>query len=582
MTANKKETLDSTYFYAVSNGSEHIFPNNTLSHFHNILPKMLINMHNKYEIGLSEIMLDAKFKCRVLPEEHIPTLILSKLDVPPQDSDITTEYFKYEYPIHIPHHKMSLLKLIMYLYTYQSEISGRTRRPYILSWVQKYKQYCFGCFDDLKGKPTSDGREYKLYVHTRFNQFIQAEFKSEHAQLQSLNYIGTRQIDNEPYHVYEYLSNTTIFFACNTSWTVLPSFYQPTIFIETNCIDGQIYNQKVKKQIGFSNVPNNDYTQHITYFYKEFEAVQFYPLKISNFDKLEIKLVDIEGNQIRLLPGRATLVKFILRPRRTNMSINKHFINVSSKKETGISKDNTESNFKVQLPRPINLYGRWRATILAAIFPSQFKLELTEFERALIIHIFPTATDSLKYALVLPNVNSIEEIANYIENKTDYNIEVEIDAITGGLSLTSKFHVKYQLNAALFYFLGGIQPETDTVNILTLERARDQAVTFHRPPRFEQHWPSTVFVYADFIKHSIVGGEMMKTIKIIPIVSRNIINNTYLQHEWKTLEWHEINNSVLHTLHFELRGQGGDLIQFNNKPDDENYTWFKIVIEKAD
>lgn len=574
--ASTNAESDAVYFYAVSNASETIFPTNTLSHFHNILPKMLINTHIKYEVGLSEIMLDAKFKCRVLPEENVPTLILSTQNVPNEGDEINIDYFKNEYPIHVPHQKMTLKKLIMYLYTYQSEISGRIKRPYILSWVKNRRQYCFGCFDTLKGAFTADPRAYKLYVHQVFHDFIHADEAEQAAD----NCLGERIINGQPYIVYEYEATTKIFFTCNIDWFMLPSFYKPTMFVETNCIDAQVFNEKLKKHIGFCNVPNNDFTQEITYFYKEFEAIQFYPLKLANFEKLEIKLVDEDSNQLRLLPGRATLLKFILRPVRSKMDVRRHYINVSSKKEAGAGDANTESSFKVQLPRPLNLYGQWKVTILSAIFPSQFQLELGQRERILVVQVFPDGEDMIKYVLELPNVNSTEEIANFIEHETNYSIQVDIDATTGGLSVKSKLRAKYVLRSSLFYFLGGIKATLQPDKIMTFERQKNNAFTFHRPPRFEEHWPSNVFIYADFIKHSIVGGELMKTLKIIPIVAHNIVKNTYLQHEWKTLEWHRLNNTVIHTLNFELRDQTGALIKFNNKSTDENYTWFKLVLQK--
>lgn len=71
--------------------------------------------------------------------------------------------------------------------------------------------------------------------------------------------------------------------------------------------------------------------------------------------------------------------------------------------------------------------------------------------------------------------------------------------------------------------------------------------------------PKYLMIYADFINPSLMGGNLLKILKIIPVSESP---NNYVLYEIENKEYLELQNNILDTLQFEIRGHDGNLINF--------------------
>ena len=88
-------------------------------------------------------------------------------------------------------------------------------------------------------------------------------------------------------------------------------------------------------------------------------------------------------------------------------------------------------------------------------------------------------------------------------------------------------------------------------------------VLMNKPLQMSALKPQYIMLYADFIKPSIVGESYSKLLKIIQIPNHNA---NYHTEEFQLQESHSLENTLIQTMHFELRSHTGELINFaNNK-----------------
>ena len=71
--------------------------------------------------------------------------------------------------------------------------------------------------------------------------------------------------------------------------------------------------------------------------------------------------------------------------------------------------------------------------------------------------------------------------------------------------------------------------------------------------------PQYMMLYADFIQPSIVGESYSKLLKIIQIPNNNA---NYHTEEFQHQETHSLENTLIKTMHFEIRSHTGELINF--------------------
>ncbi len=312
-------------------------------------------------------------------------------------------------------------------------------------------------------------------------------------------------------------------------------------------------------------------------FHLEFLRPTYFELNNSRLQYIHIKLCDKHGRRLKLASGQATVLKFHLRRVIVEDKMNSHFIQVSSAAKT-ISGENKANKFSVQLPYTIKLHsdsvhGRWKVAISSAIIPSRFKLTIPDDFRILIVAF----EDVKKYTIVLPHVSTLDDICNFLTNKTNLMLETEEDATTGGLRLKPLHHMTITMRSILYNFLGGAVPDIAKEPLIQIKCLKTKSFVFPRPPRFEHEFPANAFVYCNFVEPSICAGNFLHILRVLSLATDHKHGRHHLVKSFKNLEFHNVNVDELQTLSFELRSHDGQLINFQ---DEKSEVMFNLVFKR--
>ena len=122
------------------------------------------------------------------------------------------------------------------------------------------------------------------------------------------------------------------------------------------------------------------------------------------------------------------------------------------------------------------------------------------------------------------------------------------------------------MSGKMAYFLG-MPLETENVETASLRVLRRQPYTFPFPPRFDRFYPQSVYIYSSLVDSSLVAGQSLKLLKIVPTafsgspLHTSSSNTNHI--EFKELELHNVRVSQLSKMSFEIRDQTGKLVSFS-------------------
>ena len=113
------------------------------------------------------------------------------------------------------------------------------------------------------------------------------------------------------------------------------------------------------------------------------------------------------------------------------------------------------------------------------------------------------------------------------------------------------------------YFLGGpLEYRNKPVIKITIKPQEEFFMS--RSVRFADFYPSTIFIYADFIEKTVVAGKELRLLRIVPIDYSQALSDSspVMTIEFKSLEFHPIQAEYLSKMEFQLRSQTGALVPF--------------------
>ena len=563
------------YFYTVSNGSMQLFKDNKLSEFSNVLPHSLTNSSQSYELALLEIIFNNEFLFPNLPaDDHIPSFILT------QETDyidkVKFSHYSGDAQFFLPRQHYSLWKFIRILETISSSgLRDKSDAPIIAAFSPELQLPLMGLFHNNKSEPwTASVKNYKLMVYKPLADLI---VSSTPVQNQKNSLEASINIDGSTYNVYGLLPGTHYFFAITRSWQRIPSHFEPSVFIECPSIDHHLFNNTLVAQLGHCGIPEHMTAGGAKGFHLEILKPTYFTLSTNKLQAVHVKLCDKNGNRLKLAPGPSTILKFHLRRVIQEERMNSHFVQVTSKAQTGVGTNNA-NKFTVQLPFPLQLHsdsflGQWKVGISSAIIPSRFKLTLSEESRIINIHFHQVET----FTLILPHHSTLNEVCDFLNNNTKSFLLAEEDSLTGGLRLTPQHTMNITMRSVLYNFLGGSVSDIEAEPIVQIRRLPEQPFVFPRPPRYEKEFPTSAFVYANFIEPSIVAGQFLRILRIISLSTNHKHGRHHLVKDFKHLEMHNVTTSRLQTLSFELRSHDGTPLDFQ---DQSSEVMFNLVFQR--
>ena len=359
--------------------------------------------------------------------------------------------------------------------------------------IIKNKRY-FGYFGNEKSKLCAIGAEkHFLYVYAPLARIIVDQREQDVMKMVFIEDIE---------FAYFEINEQGVFFTCDNNVREIKTNFDPYILITTPSIEPQYFDNKRVKSMAFvalsedkSKTLETDATVNQRYemHHHEFMHPQFYKLTCETLRSLQITLLDSALSQAKLMPGKATIVKLIVREAaKGNMDDIK--ISITSRPQP-LHMDNKHSDFTSELSENIFLPGGgWYASLISCSLPTRFKLGLTAQERSILLKVTSKSSSKpSRYTLTLTDsIHSSVEITEQINRLFPYE---EKDALfkvslhSGVLTCTPKFFkIEIFLSGELFYLLGGSQDQrSQPAVVLSIEK--NETYQFNVPPRLSEYLP---------------------------------------------------------------------------------------------
>ena len=340
------------------------------------------------------------------------------------------------------------------------------------------------------------------------------------------------------------------------------------------------------------------------YFQKRFDNIEYQGIK--SISSVEINFVDENFEQLKLLRGLVSYVELSCKEMTNGMIP----ISISSKKEIS-TPNNNPGNFKIILPRSLDFSHKKNARVaLTSISMSNYFEVLPGAQMNFMVmdpktlkfefHQFPkdgsinTHQDIQKWFHTLGKdvFDVVQRRTNVYKFKKPVCLAIgrDLAEVLGMPNGNSSRHGNrsYALNSIHldkdigaienYYFRASGMDEDDLIwkrkiellvyNFLTEQNSNstsvksfmkmghfsisameDTAYICTHPSRMIKLFPSTLYVYADFIDHSVISGEYRQLLKVVSLPLNSGHDFTI---EYENPEYVMLNHSVIQQLEFNI------------------------------
>ena len=571
------------YIYLVSNGSTNIYKN-SLSSFKNDISTL--NKKKIDAIAVSEVWVDDVFTSPYCPQRgDCPSIIVTKNDTDSMTSSDIEKLNPTE-KIFIPNAHFKYNEIFESISKCSGfELYSRRRKRTMKNelWYQNIAEQrtYFGCYASSKtGQLYSDSKDYFCYMYKPLSEALRDGNGGEDTKP-----FKTMNILDHEFDVYK-LNSRGCYFICKQDFSEdeeshfknLSTNFTPYLFLHSPSIKSHYFNQKLKsilcsltlekdktRIVGTRGVDTDKYTC----FHKEITFPIFFKTISDDLSTLEINLLDMNLNQASLQPGRTTIVKLITREKENKLISSMSDINVTvTSQPQNFHTNNNPAEFANELSEPLSLFGsQWYVALVSCSVPTRYKLPLDESSRAITFKISINRSIQIRSVTIPDDVQTAGEI---IEAMRSVILSTEaifsIDEHTTGLKIKAKRPIQIFMRGTLAYFLGSSTPYKD-VKIVRTHLTKDEELIMPFVPRFLEYYPNSLFLYCDFVDYTILAGKNLRLMKIMPAYYSNFehgkTSSNVRNLEFKTLEFHPVNTTILSTLNFAIRTQTGQLVPFS-------------------
>ena len=389
-------------------------------------------------------------------------------------------------------------------------------------------------------------------------------------------------------HIYfAYLVNSENTFPKSTKTDITKRNYPTVVKIVSNNVEPQIFNNS------FSNdlvVFCPDFKKHEDYHFHEFESKQYIPMLNTTITDFTVKLTDEYNQQLQLLPGIPTIIKLVIK----SMEEKKKSFNIRlTSVKTEQFQKNTNYNFKVKLPNILSLDKTWRVSLTSISHPNDYRTFLPDTnDRTMLFRKYDGNVTSTHFHTFAEDLYTIDRLLN--------ELRTFLEVFGGELILISPNKVRLKFSKPGTFWVSNnvlqvlgynewINLEDNATKIEIHARSQilkvqtkdgetkdsesedDLIVTkeeyildFHNPINLEFLKPNYVFVYANFVESSIIGGKYSKILRVFPLQNKD---KGFVITEFKHNEYLELQNTDISEMEIEIRSHDGQYINFATNED---------------
>jgi len=576
--------------YCISNGSQEMFPDNTLTSFGNKFPFMYDygqeSNSYKLQVAVDAIGFSLNFNQQFLPDPMenpcmifeyeknrlVPSLgyTLNKNKIESSTFPLTEEDLKMKKKDEVLKPSYLFLHIENSVLTMKSVTSLMNRLDNIL-YVK----------DNADLNTITLAFRYKnvnVYFNSKLFPFIKVYVPNlEVATIKSVS------INNDVYEIYTCKNNFNITMDFNGVFSLnLPKI----IKVRCKNIRDQIFNNTHEKDLlVFCPQIDKQLDTNENYFFHDFESRTYCTFENTILDRINFELVNEYNEALHLSTGVPTLLKLDI----IAMEKSKKAFNVRVASDI-----HNRSKFSIKLPQTLHFNEHWRVNLSSINLPNTFNTFNVEEPLTIIFKYqvggFKWGTQGSfvtdgKIELNIPNkIYTKKELLELINlflksNPTGINVGEIEEVTTGEHKITTKLvlrsHGLLCLPKVLTDMLGKCDHETyvDENNYVcfmhghqAIEEAKPTPVVtttyeFEGPLNIDYYKPSYIMLYSDFIQPIAVSGIYMNIMKIFPTSPLKI---PYVIKEFKKTEYLQLNNYEIKEMSFQLRNHAGEFINFDS------------------
>lgn len=562
---------DDVHVYCLSNGSEDLFPNNTLTDFLSKLPFNISHGKNdkfKWHVAVESIGFHANFMTKAVAlKSNTPHIIMLDvkdkllkesicvgMETMPLDcnAQVLDQLFKEKYNLNAG---------VVNLYYFQEDkVNYNVRRYFLfLKNLQTFSPLVVNYSNDdncFTLKPKDDYIEdITFLLHSSMLSFLAvSEYQTSSTKIQ----IKLYQIKNELY--YGYVINGLQYIKLQIVNDALKPVIPNIVKLQSSIIREQIYNdQHSKDLICFSPVVNE--LSNFVFFEVEFKT--FFQLSNTIINIIDFKLLDESNKYLKLNEGVPTVIKLHF----TKMLAHHKSFQVRLSPKRG----ELPSSFKIKLPQTLYFTREWNVAISSILMPGRFSTfpNLNELR-----YVYRNENDKVIDAkLYIPRIEYAKQelidvlnkfLSNREHSKRLGKVEEKLAANEFEPTLEFTFYqegifvVPQEVCEVIGYGAADFVDKKKRFIIKFAEGKTNFKLKMSYSIKMKFFKPMYIMAYSNIVEPTPVNAELTNLLKVFQVSD----STTYKLYEFKHLEYHKLLNNEISDISIDLRTHTGELINY--------------------
>jgi len=298
------------------------------------------------------------------------------------------------------------------------------------------------------------------------------------------------------------------------------------------------------------------------HYFHEFQNPVYVPLLNSRIDNLSFQILDETNNLVNFKSGPATILSITLKKM---YNFKKSF----SVRISGGDDFDPVSQLKCILPSTLNFSKSWFVALKQISFSSKFKIFPNSNLQYIIVST-PEANaadnrmQNIRKRFTIANgVYTAESLINHIQSEIISSGYLNINLLNGRVALTSTKLCNVYISSYLAKILG-FQNFLSQQDLHKLSLQSNTTSYCDRLINVDLFKPVYFMVYSDLVKESIVSSKFTNLLKVVPIQSTNNDSDSFQTVEFINLDFRALANHCISEISVDIRDHAGNLVQFEN------------------
>lgn len=569
------DNVNDFHMYCLSNGSENLFKENSLTKFKCKLPKVISwnkNDQFKWYVSLEAVGFDSNFTNEnYIDDVNIPGIIVVNHSIVRDTLQFNRTFNHKSYDLTDRHEVRKIEDDMGNIFTNGSFTFYYQKHKFYS--IRDYFEYFCGLADIKNDFIITSNREsgvitikseyYKelnLLIHESISKNINVKYLP-HYYRSSNNIVEVKKfvIAGQNYTSY-FIADDHVIEVDIKNFTQVP--IPKIVKVKSEFIRDQVYNSEHAKDLACFTPFQTD-NKKFTFY--EAERKNFMQLNNTILDILDFKLTDGLDQQLSIHEGIPTIIK--LNFRQMDSRKKSFHIRLSSLPSAEFP-NNTLSQFSVRLPKTYYFNRDWKVALSSILIPGKFgtfplggeiRFEYFEGNEKKVFH-----KDIPKREL---NRDEIFEFFNSFFNfhqpkfgqvrvhmlENEFEPLLEFTFFRGG-----DFYLPEHVCKVIGYdgsdFVNGVKHFDTRFTLGKKTTQIKMAYTINT----NYYRPNYIMSYTNIVEPTPINTELSNILKVFQVKNRK--DETL--YEFKHLEYHRLLNDEINVIHIDLRNHAGEIINF--------------------